>query len=67
MQRPVLPALLREDQPVSKSDDIIRRVVHAIHDLKSPPPWGSDHYRSGWDDALEAAKDAAHVLTDEDD
>ncbi|MEU1450591.1 hypothetical protein, partial [Streptomyces mirabilis] len=27
--------------------------------LKSPPPPGSQHYRSGWDDGLEAAMDAA--------
>lgn len=49
-------------------DPIIRRVVRAIHALKTPPPDGSPYYRSGWDDALEAAIDAASgVLTDEDD
>lgn len=36
-----------------------RGVVRAIHALKTPPPPGSGHYRSGWDDGLEAAIDAA--------
>jgi hypothetical protein len=34
------------------------RAVRAIHALKSPPPAGSRHYVSGFDDGLEAAIDA---------
>lgn len=53
---------------MGQHDHIITRVTRAIHALKTPPPSGSPHYRSGWDDALEAAIDAARgVLTDEDD
>ncbi len=40
-------------------DDRTKRIVRAIFGLKSPPPAGSQHYRSGWDDGLEAAIDAA--------
>lgn len=39
-------------------NDQTRRIVRAIFGLKSPPPAGSPHYRSGWDDGLEAAIDA---------
>ncbi|MFD9222050.1 hypothetical protein ACFWDI_19010 [Streptomyces sp. NPDC060064] len=39
--------------------EVKRRVTRAIHALKSPAPDGSEHYRSGWDDGLEAAIDAA--------
>lgn len=37
---------------------LVLRAVRAIHRLKSPPPAGSQHYRSGYDDGLEAAIDA---------
>jgi hypothetical protein len=40
-------------------DDRTRRVVRAIFGLKAQPPSGSQRYRSGWDDGLEAAMDAA--------
>jgi hypothetical protein len=43
----VLPAELAKD------------VTRAVFALKTPPPDGSAHYQSGWDDALEAAMDAA--------
>lgn len=36
-----------------------QHVARAIFALKSPLPAGSEHYRSGWDDGLEAAMDAA--------
>lgn len=36
-----------------------RRVTRAVFALKSPAPEGSKHYRSGWDDGLEAAMEAA--------
>lgn len=42
--------------------DSVQRVTRAIFALKSPPPAGSEHYRAGWDDALEAAID---VVRDE--
>jgi hypothetical protein len=40
-------------------------VVRSLFALKDPKPDGSKHYQSGWDDALEAAMDAAKssVLT----
>lgn len=45
-----------------------RRVaVRAIHALKSPPPEGSEHYRSGWDAGLEAAMDAVREAFDQPD
>jgi hypothetical protein len=34
-------------------------VVRSLFALKDPKPDGSEHYRSGWDDALEAAMDVA--------
>jgi hypothetical protein len=40
------------------NEELIKRLTRAIFALKSPPPDGSDHYRSGWDDGLEAAMDA---------
>lgn len=39
--------------------ELARHVTRAIFALKSPPPAGSEHYRSGWDDGVEAAMDAA--------
>lgn len=48
-------------------DDRTKRIVRAIFGLKSPPPAGSQHYRSGWDDGLEAAIDAAKSASSEDD
>jgi hypothetical protein len=39
--------------------EVAKHVTRAIFALKSPPPPGSQHYRSGWDDGLEAAMDAA--------
>ncbi|MFI0967130.1 hypothetical protein ACH4S8_37950 [Streptomyces sp. NPDC021080] len=38
---------------------LARQVARAIFALKSPAPAGSEHYRSGWDNGLEAAMDAA--------
>jgi hypothetical protein len=48
-------------------DDRMKRIVRAIFGLKSPPPAGSQHYRSGWDDGLDAAIDAAKNATPESD
>ena len=39
--------------------EVVTQVVRAIHALKDPAPEGAEHYRSGWDDGLEAAIDAA--------
>jgi hypothetical protein len=53
----VLSALPAPDQRAA--EELAKRVARAIWALKSPPPPGSEHYRSGWDDGLEAAIDAA--------
>lgn len=46
--------------PTSRAaEELAKCVTRAIWALKSPPPPGSQHYRSGWDDGLEAAIDAA--------
>jgi len=39
--------------------DAANQVTRAIYALKTPPPTGSEHYRSGWDTGLEAAADTA--------
>lgn len=41
------------------AEELAKHVARAIFALKSPTPPGSEHYRSGWDDGLEAAMDAA--------
>ena len=41
------------------AEELAKHVARAIWALKTPPPPGSQHYRSGWDDGLEAAIDAA--------
>lgn len=41
------------------AEAVAKHVARAIFALKSPQPPGSEHYRSGWDDGLEAAIDAA--------
>ncbi|MDX3034954.1 hypothetical protein [Streptomyces scabiei] len=41
------------------AEELAKRVTRAIFALKSPAPPGSEHYRAGWDDGLEAAMDAA--------
>jgi hypothetical protein len=41
------------------ADELAKTVTRAIFALKSPAPPGSEHYRAGWDDGLEAAIDAA--------
>lgn len=38
---------------------VANQVTRAIYALKTPPPTGSEHYRSGWDTGLEAAADTA--------
>jgi hypothetical protein len=43
-------------------DEEIKRITRAIYALKSPPPAGSEHYRAGWDDALDAAIDAVRDI-----
>ncbi|GAA1887577.1 hypothetical protein GCM10009837_06620 [Streptomyces durmitorensis] len=45
--------------------ELKQRVARAIYALKSPAPSGSEHYRSGWDDGLEASIDAARTALDE--
>ncbi len=47
------------------ADAVAVHVVRSLFALKDPKPDGSKHYQSGWDDALEAAMDAAKsaVLT----
>lgn len=45
--------------------ELKQRVARAIYALKSPAPQGSEHYRSGWDDGLEASIDAARTALDE--
>jgi len=49
----VVPAVDETAEAAAKT------VTRAIYALKSLPPPGSQHYRSGWDDGLEAAIDAA--------
>lgn len=41
------------------ADTVATYVVRSLFALKSPVPDGSKHYRSGWDDGVEAAMDAA--------
>ena len=41
------------------AEGLAKHVVRAIFALKSPTPPGSEHYRAGWDDGVEAAMDAA--------
>jgi len=41
------------------AEELAKHVTRAIFALKSPAPPGSQHYRSGWDDGLEASMDAA--------
>lgn len=36
---------------------IAEHFARKVHKLKDPAPAGSEHYRSGWDDAVEAAAD----------
>ncbi|MFI2081487.1 hypothetical protein ACH43Y_14205 [Streptomyces rubiginosohelvolus] len=48
--------------PADRPADQLRAAVRAIHALKSPTPDGSPHYRSGWDDGLEAAMDAVRGM-----
>ncbi|WP_406190149.1 hypothetical protein OH791_33560 [Streptomyces anulatus] len=48
--------------PADRPTDLLRAAVRAIHALKSPKPDGSRHYRSGWDDGLEAAMDAVRGM-----
>lgn len=51
-----------EDAPPSvdrAAEELAKHVTRAIFALKSPVPPGSEHYRSGWDDGLEAVMDAA--------
>lgn len=45
--------------PADWAAELAKHVTRAIFALKSPAPRGSEHYRSGWDDGLEAAMDAA--------
>ncbi|BCM70899.1 hypothetical protein EASAB2608_06233 [Streptomyces sp. EAS-AB2608] len=58
-------AIVREAEPAPQSpadraaEEVAKHVVRAIFALKTPSPDGSQHYRSGWDDGLEAAMDAA--------
>lgn len=47
------------EPPSRAADDLAKHVTRAIFALKTPTPPGSEHYRSGWDDGLEAAIDAA--------
>lgn len=49
----------------AERDELAKRVTRAIFALKSPPPPGSQHYRSGWDDGLDAAIDAARAAIEE--
>jgi hypothetical protein len=46
-------------EPTDRAAEVAQHVTRAIFALKSPAPSGSEHYRSGWDDGLEAAMDAA--------
>ncbi|WP_432147923.1 hypothetical protein [Streptomyces sp. bgisy029] len=48
--------------PADRPADQLRAAVRAIHALKAPAPFGSPHYRSGWDDGLEAAMDAVRGM-----
>lgn len=45
-------------------DELKQRLARAIYALKSPAPSGSEHYRSGWDNGLEASIDAARTALD---
>jgi hypothetical protein len=54
----VLPA------PADRAAELAKHVTRAIFALKSPAPPGSEHYRSGWDDGLDAAIDAAREAVD---
>lgn len=58
IQAAALLAVLPE--PTDRAaEELAKHVARAIWALKSPAPSGSQHYRSGWDDGLEAAMDAA--------
>jgi hypothetical protein len=48
----------------AERDELKKRVTHAVHALKTPAPSGSQHYRSGWDDGVDAAIDAARDAFD---
>ncbi|WP_189984581.1 hypothetical protein [Streptomyces capoamus] len=60
-----IAAMLAAVEPAVQSpadraaEELAKHFAQAIWALKSPPPPGSEHYRSGWDDGLEAAIDAA--------
>lgn len=58
------PQHLAEKAAECESADLKSRVTRAIHALKSPEPDGSQHYRSGWDDGVDAAIDAARDALD---
>lgn len=53
---------MTDTTPADRPTDQLRAAVRAIHALKSPTPDGSRHYRSGWDDGLEAAMDAVRGM-----
>lgn len=46
------------------TDDSLTPVTRAIFALNNPAPSGSEHYRAGWGDALDAAIDAARDALD---
>ncbi|MFE9736189.1 hypothetical protein ACFYO9_37685 [Streptomyces sp. NPDC005863] len=52
-------------RPSANRDELKQRIARAIYALKSPAPSGSEHYRSGWDNGLEASIDAARTAVDE--
>lgn len=55
--RHLAKAVRRSDADLFETD-LTKHLVRAVFALKTPSPDGSEHYRSGWDDGLEAAMDA---------
>ncbi|MFF1684657.1 hypothetical protein [Streptomyces sp. NPDC058254] len=56
-------AAVRAERDEARAE-LAKRSIRAIHALKSPVPAGSQHYRSGWDDGLEAAIDAVREMAE---
>jgi len=58
------PAPPVPDNTTGDEGELATRAIRAVHKLKSPAPSGSQHYRSGWDDGLEAAIDAIRTAAE---
>lgn len=58
-------ARLSAQPPTVHAGETAKHVTRAITALKTPPPEGSSHYQSGWDDGLEAALEATLAVLPE--